>query len=202
MNDIEKAISDISDIRSRMAASTRFRGYAPEAVAVIGMVSLLVMAAQLAWPDRLAASDRQQVLVWGTVLLASGLTVGVEAIARSRHEHGGMAGSMLQGAMRIVVPVMLVSAAIALAVLAYAPEATRLLPGAWQMLIGVVAWASYPTMPRGIVWPALWYLGSGAGVMLLAGNAGALSPLLCGGPLVVGHLAIAWVLYREGGMRA
>ena len=79
---------------------------------------------------------------------------------------------------------------------------TILVPGHTGAVIGVVAWASYPTMPRGIVWPALWYLGSGAGVMVLAGSAEALSPVLCGGPLVVGHLAIAWVLYREGGMRA
>lgn len=199
MSDIERAISDISSIRAQLAATTHFRGYAPEAVAVIGLASLAIVVAQLIWPERFAASDRQQVLIWGAVLIAASLTIAIEAIGRSRRQHAGMAAAMLQGATRTVLPISATGMVIGGVVLAYAPAMAWIVPGIWQMLIGLVAFASYPTMPRRIVWPALWYLVAGAAVMVLAGYRGAISPLLAGGPLVVGHFAIAWVLHRQGG---
>ena len=198
MNDIERAISDISDIRSRLAASTRFHGYAPEAVAVIGLLSLAVVLAQLAWPGVLARDSAQVAVVWGIVIFASGTTMAAEAITRSRRQHGGMAGAMLRGAMRVAVPVMAVNIVTGVSVLTFAPEVSWLLPGVWQMLVGIVAFASYSTMPRGIVWPAAWYLLCGAVVTIAAGAAQSVTPLMAGGPYVVGHLVIAWLLYREG----
>jgi len=198
VNDIDRAISEISDIRTRLAASTSFRGYAPEAVALIGLLSRAVVLAQLAWPDTLARNSVQIAVVWGIVLVASGMTMAIEAITRSRRQHGGMAGAMLRGAMRIAVPVMLVNVVLGGCVLMFAPTASWLLPGVWQMLVGIVVFASYPTMPRGIGWPAVWYLLCGAVVTVTAGAAQQVTPLMAGGPYVLGHLAIAWLLHREG----
>lgn len=198
MNDIERAISEISDIRSRLAASTRFRGYAPEAVAMIGLASLAVIVAQMAWPETLAASSAQIALVWGLVLVASGLTVHGEAVSRSRLEHGGMARAMLRASLRSALPIAFAGTVLGFCVLAFAPQAAWLLPGTWQMLVGVVAFSSYATMPRGIVWPAIWFLLSGGLVTILAGISGDITPFMAGGPFVPGHLAIAWLLYRQG----
>ncbi|MCX7865401.1 MAG: hypothetical protein N2423_10285 [Novosphingobium sp.] len=198
MNDIERAISEISDIRSRLAASTRFRGYAPEAVAVIGLVSLGVMLAQMVWPDLLGASSSEIALVWGAVLVASGLTMHGEAISRSRQQHGGMARAMLGGALRTALPIAFVGAVVGASVLLFAPDVAWLLPGFWQMLVGVAVFASYATMPRGIVWPALWLLGSGGLVTMLAAGYGEITPLMAGGPFVPGYLVIAWLLHRVG----
>lgn len=198
MNDVERALSEISDIRSRLAASTRFRGYAPEAVAVTGVLALAIMLTQALWPERFAASEVQLALVWGGVLLAGSLTIVIEAAGRSRRQHGAMAAEMLRSALRTIAPVSLVCLALGVAVLGRAPEAAWLLPGAWQMLTGVAAFASFATMPRGIAGPAAWYLVTGA-VAMAAGAGGALSPLVCGLPFVVGHLWIAWLLHKEGG---
>ena len=198
MNDIERALSEISDIRSQLAASTRFRGYAPEVVAMIGLISLAIMLAQLAWPETLATSTGQQVVIWGAVLAASGITVAAEAISRSRRQHGGMAGAMMRGAFLIQLPTTVIGVVAAIIISSHAPEALWIVPGLWHMLIGVVAFASYTTLPRTIIWPAVWFLLSGAAVMWLAGQDGQLTLLMMGGPLVVGHLSIAWILYREG----
>lgn len=198
MNDIEKAIADISDIRTQLAASTKFRGYAPEVVALAGFASVLIVIAQAIWPQAFGPSSYDQAVLWAAVLLASGLTVLVEALSRARHQHGGLADAMLQGAARVLLPVTLTGAVIGYGVLTHAPGAAWVLPGAWQMLIGVAIFASYATMPSGIVWPALWYLLCGAFVIMLAGASGTLTPLMCGGPLAVGHLSIAWLLHREG----
>lgn len=198
MNDLDHALAQVSQIRLQLAATTRFRGYAPEAVAVIGMVALLVTVAQSLWPARYAASDRQLVLAWGMVLVVSSLAIATEAIARARSQHGGMARSMLHSAMRVVLPITAVGAVIAAVVLAYAPQMAWIVPGIWLMLIGLVAFASYATMPRAIIWPGIWYIAAGAGVMVLAGRSGALAPWMIGGPMVVGHIAIALILHHGG----
>lgn len=197
MDDLEKAIADISDIRARLAATTRFRGYAPEAVAVAGVVSALILLAQMVWPQELAANDRQLALTWGLVLVAACFTTVIEAFSRAHRQQDGMAAAMLRGALRVVGPITAVQVATGFAVLAFAPGSAWILPGLWQMLIGVAVFASHATMPRGIGWPGLWYLASGAAVLGWAGANGALTPLMCGGPLVVGHLAIAWLLKHK-----
>lgn len=202
MNEIERALSEISDIRSRLAASTRFRGYAPEAVAMIGFLSLVIVLAQMFWPDTLAASNEQQVLILAAVLVASGLTIATEAITRARSQHGGMAGAMLKGMVRAQLPICLVGATVGIVLFLHERELVWILPGLWQMLVGVVSFNSYSTMPRAIIWPALWFVISGAAVMWLAGKDGQLTPLLVGGPFTVGYLSIAWILHREGAQTA
>lgn len=198
MNDVERALSEISDIRSRLAASTRFRGYAPEAVALAGLAALALVLFQLLWPRQLAQDAFGQALIWGGVLIAGSTAIGAEAIGRCRRQHGGLAQAMLFGALRVVLPVALTGVILGVAVLGFAPDAAWLLPGVWQMLIGVAAFASYASMPRSIVWPALWLVGTGALVTLFAGRDGAVSPLTAGGPIALGHLWIAWLLRGEG----
>lgn len=198
VNDIKRAIADISDIRSQLAASTRFRGYAPEVVATTGLVSLLVIIAQLVWPGILASSDAQIALIWGGVLVINGLTVGVETIARARAQHRGMAGAMLRGASIIAVPVTFTGAVLGGVVLLKVPEVAWLLPGTWQMIVSLVAFSSHSILPRKIVWPAGWYLLSGAFVLIVSAWAGHVSPIMAGGPFVIGHLWIARILRNEG----
>lgn len=198
MNDIEQAMSQLSQIKTQLAATTRFRGYPPEAVGLVGVVALLITIAQTIWPERLAADDRQIVLVWGGLLLIAGLTIAVEAIGRSLRRHAGMAEAMLQGAGRAALPITVVGFVIAAIVLEYAPAVSWMLPGIWQMLIGITVFASYWTMPRAIIWAGIWYLVVGATTLLIAAQHGALVPALVGLPLVVGHFAIALVLRERG----
>ena len=196
MNDVRQAVSQISLIRAQLAATTQFRGYVPEIVALIGFAALAIMVAQLVWLHRLAADNRQQVLIAGALLIVSGLTILVEAIGRSRKQHGRMAGAMLQGAIRLQLPIGLLGAMVAATILTFAPEAVWILPGVWQMLIGIVAFASLPTMPRAVIWPALWYIAAGSAVMWIAGTTTQLTPVTTLAPLGIGHLAIAWVLHH------
>jgi hypothetical protein len=194
MSDVQQAIAQIADIRAQLAASTRFRGYAPGAVGMVGLLSLLVLLMQVIWPDRFAANDGQIVLAWGLVLTGGCVAIAVEAVVRTLRANDGMANKMLFAAMRVLVPGIVVAVAVPAAVLTYAAEVTWIVPGIWQMIIGLAAFASYSSMPRGIVWPAAWCLLCGAVGMFVAGGNGGLTPLLAGGPLVVAHLSIAWVL--------
>ncbi len=198
MNDIKRAISDISDIRSQLAASTRFRGYAPELVASLGFASAAVLIAQTLWPDRLAASTYQVVLIWGGVQLASAITSTVEAIARTQKQHGGMAWAMLRGAGLLSWPTGFTGIMIGIAVLVYRPEVAWILPGIWLMLAGVVCFASFSTLPRRVLFGGVWFVVSGAIVCLLSARSGEVTPFMAGFPLVVGFLWIARALQKEG----
>ncbi|HMO69809.1 MAG TPA: hypothetical protein PKE25_14370, partial [Novosphingobium sp.] len=100
MDHIERALSEIDAIRTQMASSTRFRGYAPELLAGVAVVCLLVMGAQALWPQRLAGSDLRQVLVWGAVLVMSQAVMTAEAVVRTRRVHGALANPMLLSALR------------------------------------------------------------------------------------------------------
>lgn len=197
MNDIERAISEISEIRTQLAASTRFRGYAPEAVALMGLLSIVFLLAQLAFPDALAASSLQVSLSWGALLLINACAIAVETAVWSHRQQPGMAGAMLRGAMLTTLPISFASLVIGVVVAVSLPNEAWILPGVWQMLIGVVGFSSHAILPRGIVLPALWYTLCGAAVTVIAATSGEVTPLLAGIPFIVGHLWIALILHRD-----
>lgn len=194
MSDVDRAIAQIADIRAQLAVSTRFSGYAPAAVGGIGVLSVLITLLQLGLPGRFAANDRQFIIIWGLLLASGFLLIGFEAVVRTLRDGDDMARHMLLSATRIVVPSFLVSAIVPVAILEYSPEAAWIVPGIWQMVMALVAFAAFPSMPRKIVWPGLWFLLSGMAGLFLAGHNGGLTPLMVGGPFIVGHFAIAWVL--------
>ncbi|KHK91227.1 hypothetical protein [Novosphingobium malaysiense] len=70
MSDVDRAIAQIADIRAQLAVSTRFSGFAPAAVGMVGLMSVMITVLQLAWPHRFAADDTQFVIIWG-LLMAS-----------------------------------------------------------------------------------------------------------------------------------
>ena len=194
MKDVEQAIAQVSDIRAQLAASTQFRGYAPEALVTIAIVCALLAVAQAMFPASLAANSKQFVVLWGGLLVGSNLLVALEAVSRSRWQHGGMAEAMMQSAMRSVLPFSAAGIVFSVVVWRFAPETIWIVPGTWLLLISLVAFSMHATMPRSIVLPALWYLFSGTTVLVLAGRSGQLSPWMMGLPLTFGHLALAWVL--------
>ncbi len=198
MTELDKAIEQIADIRAQLAHTTRFRGYAPEVIGALGVMSLVVCLLQVLWPDRFAQSDRQLVIAWG-ILVAGGCGLtAFEAIVRTLRDGNSLAYPLLASAMRIVVPGAVMTASVPFAVLSYAPEAAWVVPGIWQMLTGLITFASYASLPKRILWPGAWFVLSGATGLFLAGANGGLTPLLIGLPYIIGHLGIAWAISDRG----
>ena len=52
MKDLERALADITAIRSQMARGTQFRGYGPVTVAATGLLALLAAALQALYRAR------------------------------------------------------------------------------------------------------------------------------------------------------
>jgi hypothetical protein len=55
MNDLYKALGDISSIRRQMASTTEFRGYGPATLAATGIFAILAAGAQGHWVPRARA---------------------------------------------------------------------------------------------------------------------------------------------------
>ena len=49
MNDLNKALGDISSIRRQVARSTEFRGYGPATLAATGGIAVLAAGVQAVW---------------------------------------------------------------------------------------------------------------------------------------------------------
>ncbi len=195
MPDIDRALADITEIRSRLAEGTMFRGFGPAVIALTGGLAIVMALAQTIWPEVLAGSSRDFLICWGvTAALAAGL-VGAEMVARSRRLHGGLADVVLLNAIELFLPAGFAGAALAVVFLKYSPDVLWTLPGIWQVLVALGIFASARSLPRQIKWVAAWYFLTGIGVLVLESASHGMSPWAMGIPFAVGQFAMAAVLH-------
>lgn len=200
MSDVEHALSQLANIRTQMAASARFRGFAPEAVAGTGILALLAAFLQAAWPEQFPADPDNFTLFWSAVGAIAASAIAIEAFGRSHRLHGNMAERMMGSTLRLFVPFGVVGGLLTLVLLRIAPETLWLLPGLWQMLIALLGFAAAVTnLPRIVAWSAAWYLLSATVVLMLAGQDHVATPWMMGLPFGFGQLLMAGLLHRAAG---
>ena len=104
MEELDRALADITAIRSQLARGTEFRGYGPMTVAATGFVAVGAAAIQALWlPD--PASDLLAYLgIWVATAAISVLLIGIEMVARSRRIHSGLADAMIHAATEQFIP--------------------------------------------------------------------------------------------------
>ena len=198
MRDFEKALSDISTIRSQIAAGTAFRGYGPAALAASGVLALITAAAQSLW---LTEPTAQPLLFFGAWGAAAALSMGLiwlEMRRRARRHHSSLADAMIRQAMDQFLPAAAAGVLLPLFISGYAPEASWMMPGLWQVLMGLGLFASARSLPRPVTLVAAWYLLAGFAVLLISSDSRALSPWTMGLPFVAGQLAMAAIVHASG----
>src|SRR5580692_10330630 len=104
MRELERALADITAIRSQMARGAEFRGYGPMTIAATGLLAGAAAVIQVFWlPDPKADLFDYLVLWVSTAALSAGL-IGVEMVARSRRIHAGLADEMIHAATEQFIP--------------------------------------------------------------------------------------------------
>lgn len=199
MRDLDKALADILAIRNQIAAGTAFRGYGPTAIAGTGGVALAVTILQSLFLDDPTREPLAFFAGWAAAALISGAMIWVEMVARSRRHHSGLADAMLHQAVEQFLPAGAAGALLAVVFWKYAPEASWLLPGLWQILVGLGLFASIRSLPRTIACAGGWYFVAGFTVLVLASEDHALSPWTMGLPFVFGQFFMAALLYFASG---
>ncbi|HEY4381027.1 MAG TPA: hypothetical protein VGN01_11830 [Acidobacteriaceae bacterium] len=193
MDDLDKALGDISDIRRQMARTTVFHGYGPATLAATGLFAAVAAEVQARWlPDPLRPL-RGYLAIWiGTAILSAAL-IGAQMFARTRRIHSGMADEMIHMAVEQFLPSVGAGALLTFVLARYVPDAVWMLPGLWQIVFSLGVFASCRFLPRWILAAGAWYLLTGL-VCIAQGDDRALSPWAMGLPFGVGQALVAGIL--------
>jgi hypothetical protein len=199
VKDVDLALSDISDIRAQLVGSTRFVGISPGFNAILAFLTAVVTLFQTFLQPVSGQSATAFIAIWGSVLFASTLIITVDAFSRSRRCHGKMAGVLFKTVLQKIMPFLTAAVIVTWVICSFAPEAIRLLPGLWLMLLGLLGFAVLSNVPRELIWVAYWYFCCGTVVLAVAGYTGNLAPWMMGVPFTLGHLTVAFTFNRANG---
>jgi hypothetical protein len=193
MRELDRALLDINFVREHIARTTQFKGYGPLTLAVTGVFALGVAALQGEIPALAHGRALEFIAIWcGTAAVAVTL-IGIEAIARSRRLHGGMAVEMLQSATEQFLPAVTAGILITFALARWSPTSLWMLPGLWQMVFSLGVFATARILPKAVFIVGIWYLGCGLACLAL-GQTDPLSPWSMGVPFGGGQLLVACIL--------
>ena len=195
MADLDKALADILAIRNQLAAGTAFQGYGPTAVAATALAALITALLQFFWLDDPTAHPLTFLFGWIAAALVSAALIFVEMRARSLRHHSGLADAMVQQAVEQFLPAGIAGLLLAVMLWKFAPETLWLLPGLWQVLVGLGICASVRSLPRSVALIGAWYFVAGFAVLILGSVSHTLSPWTMGLPFVIGQSLMAALLH-------
>jgi hypothetical protein len=193
MNDLNKALGDISSIRRQMAQSTEFRGYGPATLASTGALALAAAGAQALWLPDPANHLVGYLSIWIWTAALSAALIGTEMYARTRRIHSGMADEMIRMAVEQFLPSAGVGGLVTFVLVRFVPGSQWMLPGIWQIIFSLGIFSSVRFLPRTMSVAGGWYLLTGLSCLALADNR-ALSPWAMGLPYAAGQLIVAGIL--------
>jgi hypothetical protein len=199
MTNLDKALADITAIRSQIARDAVFRGYGPATVAATGIFALVAARVQaLALPDP-AADILAYLLLWVIAAAASVMLIGTEMVARTHRIHSGLADEMIRAATEQFIPAGIAGALLSVVLFNAAPSSLWMLPGLWQIIFSLGLFAACRSLPRPMQAAAAWYLLAGLANLALTSGANALSPWAMALPFGIGQFLIAAVLHFGAG---
>jgi hypothetical protein len=195
MRELNRALADILEIRTQIAAGTAFRGYGPTTIAMTGVIGFATAIAQNLWPNLFAYSAQAYILCWMITGGICATVIGIEMQGRSRRLHSYLAHSLLKQALEQFLPAAAACLFVPLFFLKFSPQSLWMMPGLWQLFVSLGIFASIRNLPRKIALGAAWYFLTGFASLLFANSFHILSPWLMGLPFFSGQLLIAAILF-------
>jgi len=193
MNDLYKALGDISNIRRQMASTTEFHGYGPATLAATGIFAIMAASAQaLLLPDP-SNHIPTYLGIWILTAVLSAILTGWQMYTRTRRIHSGLSNEMIRMAVEQFLPSVGAGLLLTIVLLRYVPLALWMLPGMWQVIFSIGVFSSCRFLPRPMVAAGAWYLLTGLSCIAMGGNR-ALSPWTMGISYGVGQLLVATIL--------
>lgn len=194
MDELHKALGDISSIRRQVARTTEFRGYGPATLAVTGLFAVLAAGVQGRWIPQPALHLSKYVGLWCGTALVSAVLAGVQMYTRSRRIHSGLSDEMIHMAVEQFLPALGAGLLLTVVLLRTHPDLAWMLPGLWQVIFSLGLLASCRFLPRPIILAGVWYLLAGLICIGLGGNR-ALSPWAMALPFGAGQMLVAAILF-------
>jgi hypothetical protein len=194
VRDLDRALAEISEIRSQIARGAEFRGYGAATLAATGGFALLAALGQTRWLSDPVHNPIGYVGLWAGAAAISLIVIGAETVSRSHRVHSGMAQEMILSAAEQFLPSGIAGVLLTAVLLRFVPEATWMLPGLWQVVFALGVFASCRFLPRAMLLVGGWYLATALTCLVLARGPLALSPWAMGAPFGIGQLTVAAIL--------
>ncbi len=194
MNDLNRALGDITSIHRQVARSTEFRGYGPATLAATGGIAVLAAGIQAAWLPNPANRIPVYLAIWVSTAILSAALIAVQTVTRSQRMHSGMADEMIRMAVEQFLPAAGAGALLTIVLVGSVPTALWMLPGLWQITFSLGVFSSCRFLPRPMAAAGAWYLLTGLTCIALA-DGRALSPWTMGVSYGVGQLLVAGILF-------
>lgn len=193
MNELHKALGDISSIRRQMARTTEFRGYGPATLATTGVFAIAAAGAQARWLPDPASHIADYLGIWISTAVLSAALTGVQMYTRTRRVHSGLSDEMIRMAVEQFLPSIAAGLLIAIVLGRYVPGALWMLPGIWQVIFSLGVFSSCRFLPRPMIAAGAWYMLTGL-LCIAVGSNRALSPWAMGISYGAGQLLVAGIL--------
>jgi hypothetical protein len=194
MNELHKALDEITSIRRQVARTAEFRGYGPATLATTGGLALAAAGLQALILPNPTSQPSTYLAIWILTAAVSASLIAAQTYTRSRRMHSGMADEMIQAAVEQFLPSVAAGALLTLVIIRAVPSAFWMLPGLWQIIFSLGVFSSCRFLPRPMAMAGAWYLLTGIVYLNLA-DARALGPWAMGLPFGVGQLLVAAILY-------
>ena len=146
--DLQRALSDLAEVRGRLAHVQRFEGYSAPAAAASGIAALAAGFVQLQTAPAPAspAAFSAYLTIWlGCLALALALNYGAAAAWLLKHRGPGT-GSRFRSAALSIAPSVVLGGALSLALIDHG--AFGLLPGTWFAFYAIGLFASRGVIPN------------------------------------------------------
>lgn len=194
LDNLSKALGDITSIRRQVARSTQFRGYGPVTLATTGMLAIAAAAAQMHWLRDPADNLPLYLAIWISTAIVSAALIGTHMRVLTRRIHSGLADEMMRMAVEQFLPAAAAGALVTLVIVMYAPGVEWMLPGLWQVIFSLGVFSSCRFLPRSMLAAGVWYLLTGL-CCIAMGEARALSPWAMGVAFGAGQMLVAAILF-------
>jgi hypothetical protein len=193
MNDLYRALGDISSIRKQVASTTEFRGYGPATLAATGALALLAALVQQRFVPDPVTNLSAYLAIWITTAVVCCALTGVTMHTRSRRIHSALSDEMIRMAVEQFLPSLGAGLLLTIVIASYVPQAAWMLPGMWQILFSLGIFSSCRFLPRPMIAAGISYLLTGLACIAMGGPR-ALSPWAMGAPYAAGQFLTATIL--------
>jgi hypothetical protein len=146
--EVQRALSDLAEVRDRLAHLQRFHGYSAYAAAASGVFAFIAgyLQLQVAAMPRTVEEERAYIVIWLTCLAAA-LAINYGAVfAWLWRNRGPRAQSQFRSAALTIAPSILLGGTLSVALVDHA--AYTLLPGTWFACYSIGLFASRDMLPK------------------------------------------------------
>jgi len=149
--ELQRALSDLEEVRTRLAGGQRFEGYSAPAAIASGVVAIIAGFIQLQLaPVPRAAQAHTYLGIWlGCLAAALVLNYGAVAIWMLKNRGPGARGQF-RSAARSIAPCIVLGGALTIAFIDQG--AYSLLPGMWFALYAIALFASRTVVPESVLY--------------------------------------------------